>query len=195
MKNQDDSNLGFTLVEMMVVIVIIALLSIISVPILSQMKAVQEFSGAQRDILQAIRQARAAAIQQNEAAIFSVNKAAGTWEAFVDSGGGAPADPGNDNENYNHAGVMNAQPDGVHDHAQNRTRDAGERLVSSGTFPNSVIVDSISVAGNIMTIRFDNRGFPLANDGSLMEGTITLKSDLGGTRNIQLYQSGHSGIQ
>lgn len=185
MKNRS----GFTLIELLVAIGIIAVLSAIFVPIMSKWKARHEFTGALQEVLLTLRQARTVAVEENETVIVSIDAVANVWEAFVDDGGGDAAD----SKGVAPDGTFddeNPQPDGVPDKAQNKSRDTGERIIYSGTVPGSVDITSLS-----LLFSFDPRGFPLRADGKLLDTTISMKSDLGGSRGVRLYQSGYSAIQ
>lgn len=170
---------GFTLVELMVVIGVIVILTIVSIPLLSSWQGRHSFSGAVRDVLLTLRQARLVAVEENETVVVTVNAAAGTYEAYVDDGGGD---------------VTDLDLNGVPDKAQNGVLDAGERIVQDGTVPDTVRITAANFSG-FTNFRFDNRGFPIDPAGALTDGTITLASDLGGTRQISLIRSGHSIIQ
>jgi Tfp pilus assembly protein FimT len=175
------------MMELMVVIGVIAVLTAISVPLMSRWKARHEYTGALQDVLSTIRQARTVAVEENETVLVSIDAASGGWEAFVDDGGGDATDIlgiGAD-------GILDdPQADGVPDKAQNRTRDAGERIINSGTLP-----DSVGITSGDLTLRFNSRGFPVDAGGNLMEAVVTLAGDSGGSRDVKLYQSGHSMIE
>lgn len=180
----------------MVVIGILAILSAISIPLMAKWKASHEYTGALRDVLLMFRQARTIAVEENETVMVSVNAATGAWRAFVDDGGGDTTDAfglypdGTFDED-------DPQPDGVPDMAQNRAWDAGERIINSGTVPDSVAIVGCKMNGVAQTkvrLSFDVRGFPVNSAGNLVGATVTLSNDSGGESNIRLYQSGHSVI-
>lgn len=176
---------GFSLVELMVVIVVIAVLAGVAVPAMNSLKERHGFSGALQDVLLTLRQARLVAVEENETVMVAVDVAGGTYRAFVDDGG----DDATDNN-----GPFAPQPDGIPDKARNGVFDGGERIINSGTVPDGVRFTSANFSGNT-NFQYDNRGFPTDAAGLLMDGTITLASDLGGSRQINLLRSGHSVIQ
>ncbi len=182
---------GFTLVELMVVLAIIAALAAFSTPVLRTMILQQEFSGAVRDTLSALRQARLVAVEENEAVVFTVDTANGTYQAFVDDGGGDLTDADLD-------GVPDADADfnGILDNAQNWTLDANERLIANGTVPDSVTITAADFSGN-PDFRFDNRGFPISSGAVnvLTNGTLSLSNTLGRAQQITLFRSGHTRVQ
>lgn len=177
---------GFTLVELMVVIAVIAISAVFSAPVLRNMLLQHEFNGSVRDVLSAIRQARLVAIEQNESVVVTVDTVNGTIQAFVDDGG---------------TNTVDSEPNGIPDLAQNWNWNSGdnERLVVNISVPNDVTITAANFAGNPV-FRFDNRGFPMSkaipmNLGVLTNGTINLSSALGRNRQIDLFRSGHSRIQ
>lgn len=79
---------GFTLLELMVVICILALLGATSTPaILSWMQG-RKIGSASRDVLAAMQAARLRAVKERANAVVSFNLANDTFEAFVDDGTG-----------------------------------------------------------------------------------------------------------
>ena len=169
---------GFTLIELMVVIAVIAVLSGISVFAMEGMKRRHGFSGALQDVLLKLRQARFVAIEESETVVVQVDVGAGTYQAFVNDGGGDLTD-----------GNLN----GVPDRAENNGWDVGERIINQGTVPDGVQITGVDFSGSA-DFRFDNRGFPIEAGGLLTDGTITMESDQGGSRQIGLLRSGHSRI-
>jgi len=135
---------GFTLLELMVVIAVIAVLSGISVPAMNSLKERHGFSGALQDLLLTLRQARLLAVEENETVVVTVNVAAGTYQAFVDDGGGDATD---------------IDLNGVPDKAKNGTHNAGERIINAGSVPERVHITAANFSGNT-DFRYDNRGFP-----------------------------------
>lgn len=174
-------NTGFTLLELMVVIAVIAVLAGVTIPAMSSLKQRHGFGGALRDVLLMLRQARLVAVDENETVVVNVNAAGGTYRAFVDDGGSDATD---------------ADLNGVPDKARNGQFDeaAGERIIYSGRVPESVRIAAVDFSGSA-DFRYDNRGFPTNAGGLLTDGTITLASDQGGSKQISLLRSGHSVIQ
>lgn len=184
---------GFTLVELMIVIAIIAVISGVSVPAVNSMQGRHRFSGALRDVLLTLRQARLVAVEENETVMFTVDVATGTYQAFVDDGGGDATDTFGPFFNF---------PDGLPDAARNGLLNPGERIINEGSVPEGVSITATNFNGNTGAnfngntgLRFDNRGFPTDAGGLLTDGTITLASGLGGSKQINLLRSGHSVIQ
>ncbi len=101
-------NTGFTLLELMVVICIIAVLSAASAPNIISWFEGRKLSSASRNVLSAMQAARLRAVKERANAV--VTLAGNTFEAFVDDGGGVLANAGNS------------------------TREAGETLIKSGDF-------------------------------------------------------------
>jgi prepilin-type N-terminal cleavage/methylation domain-containing protein len=178
---------GFTIMELLVVIGVIAVLLALSVPLMGQWKARHEFTGALQDVLLTFRQARTVAVEENETVMVSLTAATGAWEAFVDDGGNDTTDAlgiGAD-------GVLDdPQADGVPDKAQNRAWDPGEQIINYGTLP-----DSVGITSGDLTLRFDARGFPVDAGGNLVEATVSMAGESGVSRDVKLYQTGHSMIE
>ena len=183
-------NMGFTLIELMIVIAVITILAGLAVPAMSALRDRHGFSGTVQDVLLTLRQARLVAIEENETVVVSVDVANGTYQAFVDDGGGDTTDTAGP--------VSTTIGDGIPDKANNGVLDddasAHERLINSGTVPDRVRITAADFSGST-SFRFDNRGFPTRADGVLTDGTITLASDQGGSKQISLLRSGHSVIQ
>jgi Tfp pilus assembly protein FimT len=166
--------------ELMVTIGIIMVLAALSTPFLRTMYFQQQFSGSVQEMLGSIRQARLAAVENNESVVVTINTGAGTFQAFVDDAGGDLTD-----------GDLN----GVPDIAQDWIHNGNEQLVVDGTVPQGVAITAASFTGNPV-FRFDSRGFPMSRVGNVLtNGTITMSSTLGRVRQIDLFRSGHSRVQ
>ena len=164
------ANFGFTLMELMIALTVLAILMAVAVPAISQYRDRHQFSGAMLDVLASLRRARAAAVELNRDVVFVIDDAAGTYRAFVDDGSGDD------------------------DNAGNRQLDAGERVLYTGTLPRGVQFDA-AVFGSEPFICFNGRGFPVDAENAPTGGTIDLKGKLGFTRRIALIVSGHSNIE
>lgn len=163
------SRSGFTLMELMITMAVITILSSISVPIASQWMARHRFSGAVIDVLQTLRLARMTAVQQNQVVMFSTNKAAGTYEAWVDTSQDGVKDPGEQ------VIASNILPTGM-------TMTAAQFRTSPSAPANAYV-------------RFDNMGFPTDMTKVLVAGTITIAGSMGESKDIDLLASGQSVIQ
>ncbi len=161
---------GFTLIELMIVLVVMAIVIGVAVPAISQYRDHHQFSGAVIDVLSSLRRARMTAVELNRNVIFEVDVAAGRYQAFVDDGAGIPGNAGNS------------------------SLDAGEQLIVSAVLPRGVEVTSADFGGDNF-IRFSGRGFPLDGDNEAVGGTIDLVGNLGTTRSVVLILSGHARIQ
>ena len=156
-------NNGFTLLELMVVISVLAVLAAVATPNIISWFEERKLSRASRDVLAAVQAARLRAVKERANAVVSFNTANDTFEAFVDDGGGTPAN------------------------ADNNTRDAGETVIKSGRFE-TVSITGAAFGGNPF-VAFTSRGFP---DNS---GAISLQDIHGGTRQINVSNTGSSYIQ
>ena len=83
---------GFTLIEMIVLIIIIAVMSSLAVPTYSRFHASMEFKQSVRSVIGLLQHARQAAIQSNADATLSYDSRSGTFVVEVE----AP-EPGQDN--------------------------------------------------------------------------------------------------
>jgi len=143
-------NTGFTLLELMIVISILAFLAAVSTPNIISWFEGRKLSSASRDVLSAMQSARLRAVKERANAVVSFNVANNTFEAFVDDGGGTPANSGNN------------------------TRDGGETLFRSGSFA-TVDITSSNFGGNAF-VAFTSRGFTgSAGTVTLQDGSGTQK--------------------
>ncbi|MBW2370404.1 MAG: GspH/FimT family pseudopilin [Deltaproteobacteria bacterium] len=180
MPNMRDRTSGFTLIELMIVIAIIAIMIVLAVPKTSNWIALNRYNGAARDILSTMRKARLVAVEENREVVLAFDPVNDTCRVFVDDG----------------AGSGDLDLNGIPDNAGNFIQDGTERTVSNFTLPNDVDMTG-AVFDGAMAFRFDRRGFPLSipNPANLTDGLIRLRSSLGGIKQIDLLRSGHSRIQ
>jgi prepilin-type N-terminal cleavage/methylation domain-containing protein len=130
-------NNGFTLLELMVVICILAVLATFTTPNIISWLEGRRLSQASRDVFAAVQAARLRAVKERANAVVRFNTANNTFVAFVDDGGGVPANAGNN------------------------IQDAGETVFKSGTF-STVSITGANFGGNAF-VSFTTRGFPGSN--------------------------------
>jgi type IV fimbrial biogenesis protein FimT len=163
---------GLSLIELMIALAILAIILSIAAPAMSSYRDRHQFSGAALDVLGSLRRVRAVAVESNRNIVFRVDAAAGTYQAFVDDGGG------------------------TEDNAANNEWDDGERLIVSGLLPQGVDFTSAAFGtNNDVFFIFNGRGFPVSSNNVLTSGTIDIAGKNGMTRRIELISSGHTRIR
>jgi prepilin-type N-terminal cleavage/methylation domain-containing protein len=123
---------GFSLVELMVVIGIVAVLSVIAVPNLVAWVPKSNASSAAREILTTIQLAKMAAIKESANVVVHFRPSTGECTAFVDNGAGGGT-------------------------AEDRVRNGSEALVRRYTVPPGVTLATPSFGTEL---EFSNRGLP-----------------------------------
>jgi type IV fimbrial biogenesis protein FimT len=134
------NNFGFTLIEMMVVISIIAILSAVAVPNYIRHRANQQVTRAAREIYSALQSAKIAAIRDNITinVLFTPGQgSAGTYQVFEDIDG-----------------------DGAF--------DVGERDISDGQMPPGVNMQSAVFFGVANSARFTPMGLATGANGTVI---------------------------
>jgi type IV fimbrial biogenesis protein FimT len=160
---------GFTLIELMIVVAIVAIIMGVAVPAISQYRDHHQFSGAVIEVLSSLRRARMTAVELNRNVVFEVDVANGSYRAFVDDGAGIPENAGN------------------------ASWDTGEQVIGATVLPRGVEFTSATFGGESF-FTFSGRGFPM-NGNAAVGGTIDLAGNLGTTRSVVLILSGHARIQ
>ena len=130
-------NNGFTLLELMVVICMLAVLGAVTTPNIISWLEGRRLSRASRNVLAAVQATRLRAVKERANAVVTFDTVNNTFEAFVDNGGGIPGNAGNN------------------------TRDAGETVFKSGSF--STVSITAAVFGANTFVVFTSRGFPDSN--------------------------------
>lgn len=123
---------GFTLMELMVTIAIVAILSIIAIPNFIAWIPKFKIGGASRDVLAILQKTRVQAVKDNTNYVLMFNTGNGSYTAFQDDGAGTPANSGN--------GVL----------------DGGERILVQKRLANAIDISATTLPGD--QVAFDTQG-------------------------------------
>jgi type IV fimbrial biogenesis protein FimT len=123
---------GFTLMELMVTIAIIAILSAIAIPNFVAWVPKFRLGGASRDVLDILQGTRVQAIRDNTNYVLAFDTGNASYTAFLDDGGGTPANAGN--------GVL----------------DGGERVLAQETLAAGIDISATTLPGDLVV--FDTQG-------------------------------------
>jgi len=135
MKNHLIGIKGFSLVELLIVIAIIAILSAFAIPNLFSDIPKYNLGAGAREILSAFQLARMTAIKENSNVVLSFNPGAGSLTIYVDDGEGGGT-------------------------AEDKVRNGAERLVKFYRMPSGIDLLTPSFG---QVIQFNNRGIPDVN--------------------------------
>jgi len=135
-------NSGFTLMEVMVTVGIIAIVSAIAIPSVISYLPKHRMSGGTRDIYSAMQYARMRAVKEKTHVVISFNVGTDSYTVFIDDGRGG----GTANNNI-------AEP--------TETLKTGQMPVGVDMLP------STSFSGGVPRTRFNARGLPNGTGGSV----------------------------
>ena len=124
---------GFTLVELMVVIVILAVLAVIGIPNLISWLPKYRSGSAAREILTVVQQARFRAVKENANVVVSFDPDQDSYKAFVDNGFGT--------------------------NSENMIQDTDEVTIFSGSMPGKVDMYEARFGANPY-FHFNSKGLP-----------------------------------
>ena len=154
---------GFTMLELMIAIGIIAILSAIAVPNIISWLPNYRLKAAARDVISNFQKAKMEAVKRNVTVVLDFVPASNMYEMFVDDGAGG----GN---------------------ANNFTRDGGETLLGTFGMPNDVTLSSASFSGGTQKAGFNSRGLPangrtgnvilLNNNSRYYKATLSLAGNI-----------------
>lgn len=179
------SNRGFSLIELMVVIAMIAILAALTVPRVNQAFDMFQFSNSIRMMLNTMNRAKGEAMSTGlfTTVVFTTDaNGRARYAAFVDDGSGG--------------GIT-----------RNGIRDGSERSLGSGMLPSGVVLNNTTfqrtAIGNNPFTQFSSTGFPVGvdpNNGAALinySGNIRYNTTIGDqlvTKNIQLGLGGRLSI-
>jgi prepilin-type N-terminal cleavage/methylation domain-containing protein len=129
---------GFTLMELMITIAIIATMSAITLPGFLHLMENQKLRGAVADLMRVMQHARICAAREHAHVVITFDPDGdgnldGRYLVFVDNG----IDP-----------------------KTRWTRESDERIICRGSLPEGIAIQNVSFAGGIPRTRFNPLGFP-----------------------------------
>jgi len=172
---------GFTLMELMVTIAIIAIMSSIAIPNMIGWLPDYRLRSAARDIVSCMQQAKLRAVEKNANAviIFKFQNNQSRYIAWVDNGMGTVTIAGV---------VVNAAGNGLPD------TNAGEVIFEQGVLPAGIsFYRNTTFVAN--TFGFNSMGFPIHTSTSLGNGTVYIKNNKSNYRAIIVNTAGNIRVQ
>ena len=128
-------NAGFTLIELMVVIAIVAILTAIAIPNFINWRRNAQMRASADELLSAVQLTKLRAVKERTNCVVFFSTANDSYVAFVDNGAGG----------------------GV---ADNEVRDGTEAIIKQGILPGTVDLYSASFSGGVPRLRFAGNGLP-----------------------------------
>jgi type IV fimbrial biogenesis protein FimT len=167
MERNSNKQSGFTLLELVVVVAIIALVSIIALPQLNTTRENYQLKSAAVDMLSYFQKAKMEAVKRGTNVVLSFSPGVnGSYEIFVDNGAGGGT-------------------------ADNWTRDGGEESIRQIRIGEGITMPAgdITFTGN--TAGFNSRGMPIGN----RIGTVNLVNNNSNSYSIVLSMAGSVRLQ
>jgi len=166
---------GFTLMELMIVIAIVAVVSTIAIPNFVSWFPKYRLSVASRDMVSTFQMARLKAIKANTDIVVAINLGNDTYTVFQDDGQGSG----------------DADNNGILDDALNWVANGAERVYQTKPLPPGIDITAAAFTG-APSVRFNRRGFPVDAAGNTTSGGVTFRNNRGATQRVLLDISGNS---
>ena len=128
-------NAGFTLIELVITIAIIAILAGIAIPNYFSWRRNAQMRAAAEELLSAVQVTKLRAVKERTNCVVLFDDANDSYVAFVDNGAGG--------------GVAN-----------NEVRDGTEAIIKRGVLPSTVKMYAASFSGGVPRLRFGGNGLP-----------------------------------
>jgi len=174
---------GFTLIELVVTIGVIAILAIIATPLINKTLPNYRLKSTARDLYSMFRLARVEAVKRNlnvviviDPEVYSPDGMAGSYHVFVDDGAG-----GGNAENF-----KCENPDG-YDPSSSGT----EEIIANVSMPKKVSLFNTNFAGTPQSIAFNNRGLPLKDSNLPLNDEHVLLRNTNRWYKITVSSAGH----
>ncbi|MCG6905339.1 MAG: GspH/FimT family pseudopilin [Desulfobacteraceae bacterium] len=159
-------NSGFTLMELMTTIAIIAILASVAIPnMIAWLPDYRLRSGA-AEMLSALQLALLTAIRENADVVVELDTGSDEYVVYLDNGAGG-TEPGNG------------------------AKDPDERVIKSGKMAPDAQIDSAGFSGGVSRVSFTGRGLTKG----FQVGTVTLKNSKGHQKEIVVNMTGRCRIK
>lgn len=171
MKNRVLLNEGFTLIEVLIVIAIIAIGSAVAAPMMNDFAARYRLRGAARDITSTLQLIRLEAIKRKVNCVMTFSQ------------------PIN-GDTYDYVAFVDSDEDWVY--------DSGEAVLARVNFADPISIDAAAggvtfdATPGLPAVAFNSRGFPRESGGVLLaaDREVNLKNDIGGKKQVEVVPSG-----